>query len=222
MVFKAGRRFGDHSTRVHVSTDPSITTPPFAHQDFDQDLERNSQPQPQPQPMASGLARLLSRIVLAKQIKGIPRLVAMAAFFVAIPIDLISATRTPKWGCALVYLSWFLFVLQSYLLLISIHEDYICTIVPVLLFAALLPWKQPNSTEGEPAQRIVEDQDKADQDLENIFDWSAGIVNCGGLISMILGHYMYIGRGQPTYVGKRHQRSKVPQTLAASPFLPTT
>lgn len=72
--------------------------------------------------------------------------VAMAAFFVAIPIDLISATRTPKWGCALVYLSWFLLVLQSYLLLISIHEDYICTIVPVLLFAALLPWKQPSVT----------------------------------------------------------------------------
>lgn len=25
-----------------------------------------------------------------------------------------------------------------------------------------------------------------------MFDWSAGIVNCGGLISMILGHYMYM------------------------------
>ncbi|CAO2176222.1 unnamed protein product [Urochloa humidicola] len=50
--------------------------------------------------------------------------ITMAAFFVPIPIDLISATRTPKWGCALVYLSWFLLVLLSYLLLVSFHKDY--------------------------------------------------------------------------------------------------
>ncbi|CAL5010926.1 unnamed protein product [Urochloa decumbens] len=124
--------------------------------------------------------------------------IAMAAFFVAIPIDLISITKTPKWGYALVYLSCFLMVLLSYLLLMSFHKDYSCAIIPVLLlfFAALLHRKlrpsarQQNTTNTIPDEHL--DSDKVDQDLENIFDWSAGVVNCGGLISMILGHYMYI------------------------------
>ncbi|CAO2176160.1 unnamed protein product [Urochloa humidicola] len=31
---------------------------------------------------------------------------------------------------------------------------------------------------------------EADEDLESIFNLSAGIVNCGGLISIVLGHYI--------------------------------
>jgi ubiquitin C len=135
----------------------------------------------------------------------------MAAFFVAVPVDLVSATRSPRWGCTLVYLSWFLLVLLSYLLLVSFHEDYRCAIVPVLLlfFAALLRGKlrrRPSSvrqqnttaasaaTDSKPADEHLDSggDDAGDQDLENIFEWSAGVVNCGGLISMILGHYMYM------------------------------
>ncbi|CAL5007727.1 unnamed protein product [Urochloa decumbens] len=145
--------------------------------------------------------------------------IAMAAFLVAIPIDLISATRTPKWGCALVYLSWFLLVLLSYILLVSFHKDYSYAIIPVLLlvFAALLQCKlrptvrqQSTTNIAEPSQhpnskneadRDLGTDDMADQDFENIFDWSAGLVNCGGLVSMILGHYNYmIGPNQAASV----------------------
>ncbi|CAO2209822.1 unnamed protein product [Urochloa humidicola] len=124
--------------------------------------------------------------------------IAKAAFFVAIPIDLISITRTPKWGYALVYLSCFLLVLLSYLLLMSFHKDYSWAIIPVLLLflAALLHSKLWSSAREQNTTNTISDEhpdsDKVDQDLENIFDWSAGVVNCGGLISMILGHYMYI------------------------------
>lgn len=52
--------------------------------------------------------------------------------------------------------------------------------------------QQEDSSDIEPAQRLDSNNEPDDQDLENIFDWSAGIVNCGGLISMILGHYMYM------------------------------
>jgi len=117
--------------------------------------------------------------------------VAMAAFFVAIPIDLISITRAPKWGFALVYLSWFLLVVLSYLLLVSFHKDYRCAIIPVLLlfFAALFHRKLRPTVVGNktpPAPDLVI------QDLEDIFDTAAAIVNSGGLISIILGHYMYM------------------------------
>ncbi|XP_025819964.1 uncharacterized protein LOC112896260 isoform X2 [Panicum hallii] len=127
--------------------------------------------------------------------------IAMAAFFIAISIDLISATRTPKWGCAcLVYLSWFLLVLLSYLLLVSFHRDYCYAIilVPLLVLAAALlqcklrPSVTQQNTTSDSGDQDLDTDDDADQDLENIFDWSAGIVNCGGLISMILGHYMYM------------------------------
>ncbi|PUZ50492.1 hypothetical protein GQ55_6G062500 [Panicum hallii var. hallii] len=127
--------------------------------------------------------------------------IAMAAFFIAVSIDLISATRTPKWGCAcLVYLSWFLLVLLSYLLLVSFHRDYCYAIilVPLLVLAAALlqcklrPSVTQQNTTSDSGDQDLDTDDDADQDLENIFDWSAGIVNCGGLISMILGHYMYM------------------------------
>ncbi|RLN04619.1 uncharacterized protein C2845_PM13G04750 [Panicum miliaceum] len=126
--------------------------------------------------------------------------IAMEAFFAAILIDLVSATRMPKWGCALVYLSWFLLVLLSYLLLVSFHKDYCYAIIPVPLFVlvvALLQRKlRPNvtqqNTNSDSGDQDLHMDDDADQDLENIFDWSAGIVNCGSLISMILGHYMYM------------------------------
>ncbi|CAO2209820.1 unnamed protein product [Urochloa humidicola] len=136
--------------------------------------------------------------------------VATAAFFVAILIDLISITRSPKWGYTLVYLSWILLVLLSYLLLVSFHKDYRWAIIPVplLFFAALLqcklrpnvrqqsttnsaePSEHPNST--NEADRDLGTDNKADQGLEDIFDTAAAIVNSGGFISMILGHYMYM------------------------------
>ncbi|XP_025819967.1 uncharacterized protein LOC112896260 isoform X5 [Panicum hallii] len=100
--------------------------------------------------------------------------IAMAAFFIAISIDLISATRTPKDYC------------------------YAIILVPLLVLAAALlqcklrPSVTQQNTTSDSGDQDLDTDDDADQDLENIFDWSAGIVNCGGLISMILGHYMYM------------------------------
>ncbi|PUZ50491.1 hypothetical protein GQ55_6G062500 [Panicum hallii var. hallii] len=100
--------------------------------------------------------------------------IAMAAFFIAVSIDLISATRTPKDYC------------------------YAIILVPLLVLAAALlqcklrPSVTQQNTTSDSGDQDLDTDDDADQDLENIFDWSAGIVNCGGLISMILGHYMYM------------------------------
>ncbi|XP_062194941.1 uncharacterized protein LOC133898308 [Phragmites australis] len=134
--------------------------------------------------------------------------VAIAAFFVAVLADLTSVTRTPKWGSFLVYLSWFLLVLVSYLLLVSFNKDYSYAIIPVPLpiIVALLQHKlrpgvrQQSNTDIESAGEALNTKHKADQDvhteaeaaqdLDRIFDLAAGIVNCGGLVSMLLGHYL--------------------------------
>ncbi|CAL5023299.1 unnamed protein product [Urochloa decumbens] len=117
--------------------------------------------------------------------------IAMAAYFVAIYADFISAcARTmPERGSALVYLSSFLLVTVSYLLLVSFNKDYGYAILPVPLpiVAAFLHHKRRPAS----ARQQGGSNDKAaNQDLERIFELSAGVVNCGGLVSMILGHYL--------------------------------
>ncbi|CAO2205607.1 unnamed protein product [Urochloa humidicola] len=173
--------------------------------------------------------------------------IAMTAFFLAVPTDLISVTRPPKWGSLLTYLSWFLLVLVSYLLLISFNKNYGYAIlpVPIPLVIALLQlnlrpgaWQRCSrpveaghdaNTEGialrtlktdieagqyvhtedeavpaanannEAGQDVnAEDEavsaantnNEADEYLDSIFNLSAGVVNFGGLVSMISGHYM--------------------------------
>ncbi|TVT99846.1 hypothetical protein EJB05_54755, partial [Eragrostis curvula] len=126
-------------------------------------------------------------------------LVAIGAFFIADAA--LSLTIPPKWGSALVYLSWFLLVLLSYLLLVSFNKHYGFAILPVpfLIFAALLQRKfqpgnrqQQRSNDGdvdmESAHEDTDDEDS--QHFDYIFDLSGGIVNCGGLITVVFGHYM--------------------------------
>lgn len=131
----------------------------------------------------------------------------MAAFFIAVPSDLISVTGAPKWGSLLTWLSWFLLVLLSYLLLVSFNKDYSYAIlpVPIPIVLALLQLKlwpaayqridadieagQDINTSDEAVQ-AVNNNSTGDQDLDGIFNLSAGIVNFGGLISMIIGHYI--------------------------------
>ncbi|PUZ49949.1 hypothetical protein GQ55_6G020300 [Panicum hallii var. hallii] len=129
--------------------------------------------------------------------------VAMAAFFLAVPADLVCMTRPPKWGSLLTYLSWFLLVLVLYLLLISFNEGYSYAIlpVPIPVVIALLQLNRSSralnrdtetghlnaDTEDEavPAVNNTANNQEADQDLDGIFNLSAGIVNFGGLVSLI-------------------------------------
>ncbi|RLM60760.1 zinc finger BED domain-containing protein RICESLEEPER 1-like [Panicum miliaceum] len=141
--------------------------------------------------------------------------VAMAAFFLAVPADLVCMTRPPKWGSLLTYLSWFLLVLVSYLLLISFNEGYSYAIlpVPIPVVIALLQLNrssralnrdietghlnadtedetvpavntnneadrdQSTDDEAVPAVNNTANNQEADQDLDGIFNSSAGIVN---------------------------------------------
>ncbi|PAN33419.1 hypothetical protein PAHAL_6G019700 [Panicum hallii] len=134
--------------------------------------------------------------------------VAMAAFFLAVPADLVCMTRPPKWGSLLTYLSWFLLVLVSYLLLISFNEGYSYAIlpVPIPVVIALLQLNRSSralnrdietghlnaDTEDEavPAVNNTANNQETDQDLDGIFNLSAGIVNFGGLVSLIFARYM--------------------------------
>jgi hypothetical protein len=132
----------------------------------------------------------------------------MAAFFLAVPADLVCMTRPPKWGSLLTYLSWFLLVLVSYLLLISFNEGYSYAIlpVPIPVVIALLQLNRSSralnrdietghlnaDTEDEavPAVNNTANNQETDQDLDGIFNLSAGIVNFGGLVSLIFARYM--------------------------------
>ncbi|CAL5008787.1 unnamed protein product [Urochloa decumbens] len=138
--------------------------------------------------------------------------IAMVAFFLAVPTDLISVTRPPKWG------------------IISFNKNYSYAILPVpiplviaLLQLNLCPgaWQRiswpveveaghdvntegialrPLNTDIEAGGQDVNTQDEAvsaantnneaDEYLDSIFNLSAGVVNFGGLVSMISRHYM--------------------------------
>ncbi|OEL35298.1 hypothetical protein BAE44_0003680 [Dichanthelium oligosanthes] len=121
---------------------------------------------------------------------------SMVALFIAICIDLISASTKLKWGRAFVCLSWSFLLVMLYLLLLSLNKYYGYAIFTVLfpvvtiilqhtLFCGL--W-QRFSTNDEVVQYLSTNE--ANQDLDGIFNLSAGIVTCGGFINVIFGHYM--------------------------------
>ena len=110
-------------------------------------------------------------------------------------------------GSALVYLSCFLLVLVSYLLLVSFNKYYGYAILPVplLIVTALLRHKllpglmqlqRSNNNEGDhtvdieiPVQAHGADEEDG-QHFDRIFELSADIVNCGGLITVVFGNSM--------------------------------
>lgn len=121
----------------------------------------------------------------------------------------LSILMPPKWGNALVYLSWFLVVLVSYLLLVSFNKYYGYAILPVPLpiVVALLQLKlklgvmQQRRPRNEEAvqnadpERANQDQntnndEEDDQHFDRIFELSGDIVNCGGIITVIFGNSM--------------------------------
>lgn len=115
------------------------------------------------------------------------------AFFITNAV--LSIMMPPKIGNTLVYLSCFLLVLVSYLLLVSFNKYYGYAIIPVLLaiMAALLQQKllpgltqhqRSNNNEGDhtvdievPGQDHGTDEEDG-QHLDCIFELSADIVNC--------------------------------------------
>ncbi|CAL5007748.1 unnamed protein product [Urochloa decumbens] len=121
---------------------------------------------------------------------------SMVALFIAICIDLISASTKLEWGSAFVYLSWFFLVVMLCLLLVSLNKYYSYAIFTVLLPVVTIilqrilfcGWGQQFSTNDEVVQYLSTNE--ANQYLDGIFNLSAGIVTCGGFINMILGHYM--------------------------------
>ncbi|KAL6843094.1 hypothetical protein ACP4OV_026807 [Aristida adscensionis] len=134
---------------------------------------------------------------------GIAFKTAIGFFFIAEAA--LSILMPPKWGDALVCLSWFLLEVASYLLLVSFNKYYVYAIIPVLLaiVAAVLqlkfwPGVQQTRTNNEANQNA--DVENADQDhnpdddeshhFDSIFDLSGDIVNCGGIITVIFGNSM--------------------------------
>ncbi|XP_066339496.1 uncharacterized protein [Miscanthus floridulus] len=131
--------------------------------------------------------------------------ISIGAFFIAYAT--LSIMMPPKMGSALVYLSCFLLVLVSYLLLVSFNKYYGYAILPVplpivtaLLQHKLLPGlmqhQRSNNNEGDhtvdievPVQAHSADEEDG-QHFDRIFELSADIVNCGGLITVVFGNSM--------------------------------
>ncbi|KAL6659405.1 hypothetical protein ACP70R_003445 [Stipagrostis hirtigluma subsp. patula] len=124
---------------------------------------------------------------------------AIATFFIA---DALLPLMMPrKWGNALVYVSWFLLMLVSYMLLVSVDRRYVYAILPMLLpiVAALLQQmtqkERLNNEAGQNVKNENGDQDHSIDDEEgqhfdHIFELSCEIVNCGGLITVVFGNSM--------------------------------
>ncbi|KAL6644023.1 hypothetical protein ACP70R_018789 [Stipagrostis hirtigluma subsp. patula] len=125
---------------------------------------------------------------------------AIGTFFIA---DAFLPLMMPrKWRNALVYLSWFLLMSVSYLLLVSLDKRYGYAILPMLLpiIAALLQQmiqkertnkkadQNVNNENGDDPDHSTDDEDS--QHFDHIFELSCEIVNCGGLITVVFGNSM--------------------------------
>ncbi|CAO2176221.1 unnamed protein product [Urochloa humidicola] len=111
---------------------------------------------------------------------------AAAAFLVAISADLFSWKMKPKRGDALVCLSSFSLVLMTFLIFLSLNKEYGYTILalPLIIGAALIHHKIMPEEKKESSERTKAAE--ADTKLEDIFDFSALILNWGGLVSAII------------------------------------
>lgn len=143
----------------------------------------------------------LSSISTSFSIESMPFLMAIGIFFIN-DVALVML-MPPKWGIALVYLSWFLMVFVACLLLVEFNKYYGCAIfsVPLPFVAAFLHdylWQQrqqPADDHYVDLERGADNQNHSSDEKDNqlfdyIFDSSSGIVNAGGMTAAIFGHYM--------------------------------
>ncbi|KAL6843097.1 hypothetical protein ACP4OV_026810 [Aristida adscensionis] len=121
--------------------------------------------------------------------------IAIGSFFIADAT--LSIFMPPKWSTTLVYLSWLLLEIVSYLLLVSFNKYYVYAILPVplpIVVALLQPKLKPGvmqqrrAHQNDEVQNAQKDHDTNDQDsqhFERIFELSGDIVTYGGIITVI-------------------------------------
>ncbi|KAL6659406.1 hypothetical protein ACP70R_003446 [Stipagrostis hirtigluma subsp. patula] len=145
-------------------------------------------------------------------IRDLPFLIAIGASFFTDAALLIlvhpifPVKILPKWGNALVWFSWFLLVLASCFLLVSLNKDYGFAIIPVplpIIVGFLQQYRlqarlrqQRTNDEGnqdghiENADRDQGPNEEEEQQFDFMFELSGDIVNCSGFITMASGRYM--------------------------------
>jgi ubiquitin C len=113
----------------------------------------------------------------------------------------------PSWGNVLVFVSWLLSEAASCLVILSFNERYALAILAflflILVVALLQPklkhamkrYDLPSFTNGDTQDDIDDEENKY---LGYLFELAQGIVNCGGMVTAIFGHYMV---GPVTAVG---------------------
>jgi hypothetical protein len=130
----------------------------------------------------------------------------LVAIFVSVIMDAALIILLPSWGNVLVFVSWLLLEAASCLVILSFNEHYALAILALLfliLVALLQPklkhalkrYDLPSFTNGDTQDDI---DDEENQYLGYVFDLAQGIVNCGGMVTAIFGHYMV---GAVTAVG---------------------
>ncbi|CAL4991410.1 unnamed protein product [Urochloa decumbens] len=125
------------------------------------------------------------------------------AFMLFIIIDATLLVMLPNYGNALVYISWFLLELVTFLLS-NLFNGYLAFAIlavplPTIVVAAILQRLLQDKVEkyvlsfdySGTHQQDIDDQQS--QHLDHLFDLSQGIANCGGLVAAVMGHYDMVG-----------------------------
>jgi len=117
-------------------------------------------------------------------------------FLVAIIVDAALILLLPKWGNALVYISWLLLELATCLLILSFNKHYAFAILAALLLAVVVALLQPKLQHAADrhvlpffTQDMIGDDEESPH-LGHLLDLSQGITGFGGLFTAIAGHFM--------------------------------
>lgn len=116
-------------------------------------------------------------------------------FLVAIITDAALILLLPKWGYALVCISWLLLELATCLLILSFNKHYafaILTALLLLLLVALLQPKLRHVADRHVLPSFTQDMisDEESPHLGHLLDLSQGIASFGGLFTAIAGRFM--------------------------------
>lgn len=117
-------------------------------------------------------------------------------FLVAIITDAALILLLPKWGNALVCISWLLLELATCLLILSFNKHYAFAILAALLLVAVVALLQPklqHAADKHVLPSFTQDMigdDEESPHLGHLLDLSQGIASFGGLVTAIAGHFM--------------------------------
>jgi len=117
-------------------------------------------------------------------------------FLVAIIVDAALILLLPKWGNALVYISWLLLELATCLLILSFNKHYVFAILATLLVVVVVALLQPKLQHAADrhvlpffTQDMIGDDEESPH-LGHLLDLSQGIASFGGLFMVIAGRLM--------------------------------